>query len=126
VTYNDTTNGRVVTGPLGLQETYAFATVQQARKVTRIDRAVTASTPASFSTHSYDGNGYLSSTRDWNGMVTNFTNDARGQPVSITTAAGTPQARTVTSRQTFVDYWMISPRQHSLLVAPRNGCAHKV
>lgn len=57
---------------------------------------VCGSTPASFSTYTYDGSGYLSSTRDWNGIVTNRTNNARGQPLSITTAAGTPQARTVT------------------------------
>src|SRR6185437_16825430 len=38
VTFNDTTNARVVSGPLGLQETYTFAMVQLARKVTRSDR----------------------------------------------------------------------------------------
>jgi len=70
--------------------------VQAARKVTRIDLAATASTPASFYTYSYASRGYVSSTRDWNGVVTNRTNDAHGQPLSITTAAGTPQARTVT------------------------------
>src|SRR5216683_3774799 len=96
VTFSDPDNGRTVTNPLGLQETYQFAGIQGARKVTRIDRAASGSTPASFYTYSYDSRGYLSSTTDWNGVVTNRTNDARGLPLSITTAAGTAQARTTT------------------------------
>ncbi len=96
VTFSDPDNGRTVTNPLGLQETYQFAGIQGARKVTRIDRAASGSTPASFYTYSYDSRGYLSSTTDWNGAVTNRSNDTRGQPLSLTTAAGTPQARTVT------------------------------
>jgi len=96
VTYNDSDRSRTVTNPLGLVETYQFAGLLGSYKVTRIDRAASGSTPASFSTYSYDANAYPSSTTDWNGVVTNRTNDTRGQPLSIVTAAGTPQARTVT------------------------------
>ena len=96
MTYNDSDRSRTVTNPLGLVETYQFAGLVGSYKVTRIDRAASGSTPASFSTYSYDASAYPSSTTDWNGAVTNRRNDARGQPLSITTAAGTPQARTVT------------------------------
>ena len=96
VTYNDSDNSRVVINPLGQQETYHFAYIQNARKVTRIDRAANGSIPASFSTYSYDQYGRPAGTTDWNGVVTNITNGTHGLPVSITTAAGTPQARTVT------------------------------
>jgi hypothetical protein len=96
VTYGDTDNSRVISNPLNEQDTYHFSFVQNARKVTEIDRAASASTPAASSFYSYDANGFLSSTTDWNGIVTTRTNDPRGLPLSVTAASGTPQARTVT------------------------------
>ena len=39
VYYNDTTGNRVVKGPLGIVETYKFATLQGVPKVIEIDRA---------------------------------------------------------------------------------------
>ncbi len=96
VAYNDTTNARTVTNALGEQQTYLFSQQQGSRKVTEIDRVADASTPAASYHYSYDSNGFLDGTTDWNGVVTSWTNNARGEPLSITYAKGTPQARTVT------------------------------
>jgi YD repeat-containing protein len=94
VAYNDSDGSRTVTGPLGQQGVYHFSTIQSVPKVTEIDFNATSTTPASKTTFTYDGNGYLSSRTDWNGNVTNVVNNSRGLPTSITEASGTPQART--------------------------------
>ena len=51
---------------------------------------------------------------DWNGNVTDYVNDIHGDPVSITEAAGTPQARTTT-----ITYAGPTGRQPGTIVAPR-------
>ncbi|HEY4363625.1 MAG TPA: RHS repeat-associated core domain-containing protein [Bryobacteraceae bacterium] len=96
VTYNDTDGSRTVTNALGLQETYKFATLQGVPKVTEADRASTSTTAAAKSFYTYDSNGFLASHTDWNGNVTNYTNDAHGQHLSLVEAANTLQARTTT------------------------------
>ena len=94
--YDDTTGNRTVTNALGEQMVYKFAALQNLPKVIEIDREASSTTPAATRTFSYDVSGYTASTTDWNGNLTNFVNDAHGQPTSITEAAGTPQARTTT------------------------------
>ena len=46
VTYDDTTGNRVVTRPLGIQETYIFTPMQGVPKVTEIDRAANGTVAA--------------------------------------------------------------------------------
>lgn len=94
--YDDATGNRTVTNALGEQETYKFTTLQNVPKVTEIDRLASGSLAAAKRTFGYDSNGYLSSTTDWNGNRTTYTNDARGEPVATVEAAGTAQARTTT------------------------------
>ena len=45
----------------------------------------------------YDDNGHLASTTDWEGNVTHYTHDIRGLEVSRTEAFGTALARTITT-----------------------------
>jgi RHS repeat-associated protein len=45
----------------------------------------------------YDVNGFIASLTDWNGNVTTYTHDARGNELSRTEAVGTPQQRTITT-----------------------------
>jgi RHS repeat-associated protein len=96
VAYNDTDGSRTVTNELGQQEVDKFTTLQGVPKLTEADRLASATIPAGKSSYTYDSNGYPASYTDWNGNVTNFVNDAHGQPTSITEAFGTPQARTTT------------------------------
>src|SRR5262249_5399259 len=69
--------------------------LQGVPKVTEIDRLPSTGAPTK-STYAYDANGFVASVTDWNGNVTQYVNDARGLPVRITEAAGTPLATTTT------------------------------
>jgi RHS repeat-associated protein len=104
VEYNN--DGSVtVTNPLGVPEVYKFTLFQASINAnfpqtlsicTEIDRLATATTPAAVRKFTYDSNGYVASITDWDGNVTTYTNDARGNELSRTLASGTPQALTVT------------------------------
>ncbi len=85
-----------VTNALGVADTYTFTTIQGVPKVTQISRAATSTTAAATRSFGYDSNGYLGSATDWNGNVTTYTNNAQGNPTSITEAKGTSVARTTT------------------------------
>ena len=94
VSYDDATGNRTVTNALGQQSVYKFAILQNMPKLSEIDRLATATTAAATRMFSYDGNGYLSGTTDWNGVLTAYSNDAAGNVLSMTEASGTAQART--------------------------------
>ena len=96
VSYDDTTGNRTVTGPLGQVSVFKFAMLQGVPKITEIDRQATSTTTSAQETFTYDANGYTSGLTDWNGNTTQYLNNSRGEPVSITEGAGTPQARTTT------------------------------
>ncbi|MCE6978581.1 RHS repeat protein [Pseudomonas frederiksbergensis] len=96
VSYDDVTGNRTVIGPLGIQETYKFTILQGVPKVTEIDRASNGTVAAATRTLSYDSAGYLASQTDWNGNLTNYTNNANGDPTTIVEAVGSPVARTTT------------------------------
>lgn len=96
IAYNDTTGGRTVTNALGVTDTYSFSVLVNAPKVTGISRASTSSTAAATESFSYDTNGYLASITDWNGNVTNLTNNSHGGPTQIVEGYGSSVARTTT------------------------------
>lgn len=110
----DTDTQRTVTNALGQQTVYTFTTLQGVPKITGISRTASATVPAATESFTYDSNGYTASMTDWNGRVTNYTNDAHGNPTSITEAAGTAQARTTT-----ITYGGPNGRQPVRIVAPR-------
>ncbi len=96
-------NGAIVTTPSGLQEEYKchyfqpstlFQTVPHC---TGIARLATPSTSAAGRKFTYDSNGYIASETDWNGNLSSFTHDARGNEISRTEAEGTAQERTITT-----------------------------
>jgi RHS repeat-associated protein len=97
VVYNGSANGVstvAVTNALGEQQLYTFAILQNAPKLTQIQRLSNSTTAAATRSFNYDTNGYLTSATDWNGYLTKYVNDARGLPVTVTEAVGTPAART--------------------------------
>lgn len=87
-----------VTNALGVTDNYTFIpfTTSGRPLVATISRAATATTAAATRNLTYDGNGYLATETDWNGNQTSYTNNAHGLPTSLTEAAGTALARTVT------------------------------
>jgi YD repeat-containing protein len=98
IAYDDTDDSRTVINPLGKQTTYRFARIQQKLKVTQVDGLASLNCPAASRQTTYDANGFVASTTDWNGNLTSYVNDSRGRPTSRTEAANSvPASRTVTT-----------------------------
>ena len=96
LTYN-TDGSTTVTDPLGTARTYGFQTVLNVYKNGGITGAACPSCGPSAQT--FDANGNTISRTDWNGTVTNYAYDtARNVETSRTEAAGTPQARTISTQ----------------------------
>ena len=92
VSYVDTDGSRIVTDVNGLTTLYKFAMLQGVPKVTQMEREPSTGAPTA-SDFAYDAAGYVASSTDWDGIITQFVNDAHGQPTKITEAAGTLLAR---------------------------------
>ncbi|MBK6894970.1 MAG: RHS repeat protein [Alphaproteobacteria bacterium] len=81
ITYN-TDETTTVTNPLGKSTTYTYTIINGLRKITKIDQAASANTPAATAFNTYTSDGYLASTTDFKGNVTNYTYDANGLETS--------------------------------------------
>ncbi|MCO3387669.1 RHS repeat protein, partial [Pseudomonas aeruginosa] len=94
--YNDD-GSTTVTNEYGKQATYRFQVIQGIKRIVAIEGEPSPNCPSSNSTFTYDDQGLLTSKRDNNGNLTTYQYNARGLETSRTEAAGTPQARTVTT-----------------------------
>ena len=96
IAYDDATGNRTVTNPLGQQMTYKFETQNDVYKISEVDRLTSSTVQSGTRTYAYDGNGYLSSTTDWNGISATFVNNAYGLPTTINegVVGGTPTRTT--------------------------------
>jgi len=97
VQYGDDNTVRV-TNASGKDTTYEFEYVAGNYRVSAIRGEPSPNCPSSNSTFTYDQRGLLKTRRDNKGNLTTYDYDARGLEVSRTEAAGTPQARTVTTQ----------------------------
>jgi YD repeat-containing protein len=89
--------GASVTNELGKVANYEFQTILGVKRITAIEGEPSANCPMSNSTFTYDERGLLKTKTDNKGNLTTYTYNTRGLEVSRTEAAGTPQARTVTT-----------------------------
>jgi RHS repeat-associated protein len=87
ITYVST--GNLVTGPLGIVNTYKTTMLNNLPKLTEIDRAANGTVAAASESIRYDSNGYLDSRTDWNGNNTSWVNNSHGLPTQITYASNT-------------------------------------
>ena len=93
---NDESDPRVMTANvLGKQTTYHYATPLDVRKVTLVEGHPSANCLAANKNYSYDANGFLASKTDWKGNATTYIRNAKGQDLSRTEAAGTPDERII-------------------------------
>ncbi|WP_439899495.1 RHS repeat protein [Pseudomonas aeruginosa] len=94
--YNDD-GSTTVTNEYGKQATYRFQVIQGIKRIVAIEGQPSPNCPSSNSTFTYDDQGLLTSKRDNNGNLTTYQYNARGLETSRTEAAGTAQARTITT-----------------------------
>jgi len=85
------------TNALGKETIYHFEVYDSVRKVTQVDGVATASCAAASKSKSYDPNGFLVSRTDWEGNITTYVRNSKGQETSRTEAVGTTQERTITT-----------------------------
>jgi YD repeat-containing protein len=97
LSFNNYNNTTTVTNALGKQTVYHYELINNVRKLTEIEGVPSASCAGANKTISYDASGFIASKSDWNGNTTTYTRDAQGRELSRTEAAGTPEARTVTT-----------------------------
>ncbi len=83
-----------VTDQRGQSVRYDFQQVGSLRRLTGVSRASTISCSASGSIQGYDGNGFVNSSTDWNGVTTTSSYSYGGLLDTQVTAANTPQAMT--------------------------------
>ncbi len=91
-------NSASVRDPLGTQRTYVYGSNKDKLAVTS-GSLPSASGRADAASRDQDSNGLITSETDFNGVRTDTTWDvARRLPLSVTRAAGTPEAQTVTTQ----------------------------
>jgi YD repeat-containing protein len=95
--FNDYNNTTTVSNVLGKQTVYHYEMINNVRKLTEIEGLPSASCVGATKTISYDSSGFIASKTDWNGNTTTYTRDDQGRELTRTEAAGTPQARTITT-----------------------------
>ncbi len=96
VAYN-TDGSSTITNELGKKSTYRFVTIDGVKRVSAIEGEALGSCPMSNSTFTYDARGLLKTKTDNKGHLTTYDYNTRGLEVARTEAAGTPQARTITT-----------------------------
>ncbi|GAB1266734.1 hypothetical protein [Aurantivibrio infirmus] len=83
--------------PLGKETIYHYIDIAGARKLARIEGVATSNCVGSIKEFTYDTVGFVISTTDKNGKVTNYTRDVHGFETSRIEAVGTPQERTIST-----------------------------
>jgi len=85
------------TNALGKETTYHFADLNGKRVTWAVAGHESDNCQAANQVYGYYLNGHLYSKRDWNGITTSYARNAKGQELTRTEAAGTPQQRTITT-----------------------------
>lgn len=96
-TFSYSTNQTVVTSANGHVTTYNYAPIGASFRNTSISRAAGQNCAAASAQTIYDAAGYIDYTLDWNGHKTDYSYDATGKLLSVTSAFGTPSALTKTN-----------------------------
>ena len=87
-----------ITNALGRSTAYEFDTIANRQIVTKINGLATNLCAPDATRMHYDDNGYLLSTTDKNGNVTDYTHDADGFQTQRIEAVGTPEERVITTQ----------------------------
>lgn len=93
----DSASTTSVTNELGKVTKYTFINVHGVKRISNIVGEPSANCPNSNSSFAYNSRGQLTFKTDNNGYKTSYSYNTRGLESSRTEAAGTPQARTITT-----------------------------
>jgi len=85
-----------VTDPLGRQRTYGFSTERGISQLATMTGGECSDCGAGATSHQFN-NGFVESSTDFRGNVTQYTRDSSGREISRTEASGTPDARTIST-----------------------------
>lgn len=94
--YDDTSNHRTVTNPLGKDTVYHFDNFQGRRRLIQVEGVPSANCAASDTLYAHDSNGYVNQETDGEGRVTKYVRNASGLPTTITEAFGASEERVKT------------------------------
>lgn len=108
---------RDVLDALGNYRRYGFAVIQGVARRINLDNAACVSCGYATTTTTYSSNGFVSAVSDYRGVQTTFVRDARGLETSRTEAAGTSEARTITTA------WHATLRVPLLITQPGRSTA---
>jgi RHS repeat-associated protein len=99
----------------GASRTYTFGVVQGHRQVTAVAGDVCSRCPGGdIESRSFDGNGFVEETTDWNGNVTRSARNARGLTETLTEGDGSSEERETTLE------WHADFRLPTAIHAPKN------
>lgn len=88
---------RRLTNALGKQTTYHYSDMNGIKRIASVDGEPSANCAAANRGYTYDDNGFIASEADWEGNTTTYIRDNLGRELSRTEAAGTAEARTITT-----------------------------
>lgn len=103
------------TNALNKQTIYTIITRLQTKKASAVQGVASPNCAAANSSYTYNSSGFITSTTDWNGRITNRSVNTQGLETSRTEAFGTAQARTITTS------WDVPKRVPTLISAPRKN-----
>jgi len=89
-------NQTTVVDPYGASSTYQFKQILDSFYLTSANQPCSTCGIGAASNYSYDGNGYPTRVKDFNGNTTDMRFSARGLPTSVTLAVGTPDVQAST------------------------------
>jgi RHS repeat-associated protein len=88
-TFTYASNSTTIKNSANQTTTYTFVPVQGSLKLSTVSRAASSTCSAANAHTTYDSNGWVDYTLDWNGIKTDYSYDATGKLLQLTNAAGT-------------------------------------
>ena len=119
-----TASSTITTNPLGKQTTYHYTTMNGVRRVTQVEGHQSNNCAAANKAYTYDDNGFLETKTDWQGNITRYTRNAKGQELTRIEAENTAVERTITTQwhTTFnVPTKITEPGQETTFTYDTNG-----
>jgi RHS repeat-associated protein len=116
-TFTYSGNQTTLTTQSGQATVYSFTTINGASRISSVSRQPTSSCTAAAASTSYDSNGFVSVTTDWNGNSTRYENDTFGRvKKKISAASSSAQLTTEYGWGTAED-----PKLYTEISRDRNG-----